>query len=137
MTITGVAMAANFSSSSTADGSLVVSRSSKTTPRCERNSFALPQNSQPGWLHTVIVLATEFSPLYSAIPIGHELPWFGFDPVKNSQEASARTDDFQPRISEKPERFAVPVAAERFGKQILMAVLPTAEPVVITPAVLQ
>ena len=67
----------------------------------------------------------------------HELPWFGYDLMKNSQKGSARADDFQPRISEKPEWLAVPVAAERFGKQILMAILPAANPFTIASAMLQ
>ena len=57
--------------------------------------------------------------------------------MKNSQEGSARADDFQSRISYKPEWFAVPVAAKRFGESIRVAILPAANPLTIASAMLQ
>src|SRR5579863_448835 len=53
MTVTGVVMKPSFCSSEIADGSRVMSRSSKATCSRERYSFTFVQNIQPGWLNTV------------------------------------------------------------------------------------
>ena len=50
-------MKPNFCSSEIADGSKVMSRSTKETCSCERYSFTFPQNIQPGWLNTVTLLS--------------------------------------------------------------------------------
>lgn len=46
-------MKPSFCSSEIADGSRVMSRSTKETCSCERYSFTFVQNIQPGWLNTV------------------------------------------------------------------------------------
>src|SRR5260370_28783329 len=56
MTVTGVVMKPSFCSSEIADGSKVMSRSTKETCSCERYSFTFVQNIQPGWLNTVTLL---------------------------------------------------------------------------------
>src|SRR5260370_41198263 len=63
MTVTGVVMKPSFCSSEIADGSRVISRSTKETCSCERYSFTFAQNIQPGWLNTVTLLpiGTPFS----------------------------------------------------------------------------
>jgi len=57
MTVTGVVMKPSFCSSEIADGSTVMSRSSKATCSRERYSFTFVQNIQPGWLNTVTLLS--------------------------------------------------------------------------------
>jgi hypothetical protein len=57
--------------------------------------------------------------------------------MKNPEETPPRPNNFQARIFSKLQRFAIPVTAKWLGKLICMAILPSAEPLAIAPAMLK